>query len=500
MILQNIVFPPDGICKKEMYIRGSGMPDKNKKVYCIQQGDVISTDTYMNVFDVGAWKKHVDISSLSLLWKLKGEGILKIYLEKESTEAVCLAEINVENYDTTSEVMRYHFQDFDQLADGILYFKLFATTDISFEAWYETEDFGRKEIKISVVICTYKRKIQLEQIIKEIKGISRINRGDGEVPANSFNCPDQGNEGGMQWLRTIVVDNASELRDEYGGGIKVYHNPNTGGSGGFTRGMKETVRNLPEFQATHVLLMDDDVTLQMESIYRLRALLTYVRPEYEQEVVAGRMFRLDRPHVQYTAVEIWNGGDIKHIGLNQDMTDRQCLWSMNENEGGEYGGWWFACYPIEFVKDNDPLPFFLHCDDVEYGLRHGGTPIVLNGIQVWHETYEYRQTPVMTYYDCRNSLYVNSLHNIFQDKYQILKNWKSSIMEQYSKNEYLIERMLIFGMADFLRGIKWLSRVDPGKVNSRIRKKCCMIRLQNAWFWRLTCIKFYLKQIGSIKN
>lgn len=457
MILQNIVFPSDEICEKGIYIRSSNVSSQRNGLYCIQQGEVISTDTYMNAFDVSAWKKYTNITELSLVWKLKGKGIIKVYWEKENGEAVCQTEIAVENHNNTFEEMRYQFQDFGQLDEGILYFRFYAETDSFIEAWFETEDCESKEIKISIVICTYKRKSQLEQLIKIIQSIN----------GNSTSKP----KSNTDWLRTIVIDNASELTEQYGEGITVYHNPNTGGSGGFSRGMKETVRNLDEFQATHVVLMDDDVSLQTESIYRLYALLTYVRPEYEQEVVAGRMFRLDKPHIQYTAVEIWNGGDIRHIGWNQDMTERQCLWNMNENTGGEYSGWWFACFPIEFVKGNEPLPFFLHCDDVEYGLRHGGTPIVLNGIQVWHETYEYRQSPVMAYYDCRNSLIVNSIYGgkkIVEDNIrQVLQTIKGVHLEQdYQREYYLLKACL-----DYLKREKWFINKDSGSLHDlRVKK------------------------------
>ena len=104
---------------------------------------------------------------------------------------------------------------------------------------------------------------------------------------------------------------------------------------------------------------------------------------------------------------------------------------MNENEGAEYGGWWFACYPMDFVEKNRPMPFFLHCDDVEYGLRHGGTPIILNGIQVWHETCEYRQSPVVAYYDTRNTLFVNEFLNDIFDYDDVLDKWKQKITEAH---------------------------------------------------------------------
>ncbi len=131
------------------------------------------------------------------------------------------------------------------------------------------------------------------------------------------------------------------------------------------------------------------------------------------------MFRADKKYIQYTKTEIWNRSEILHTGWMQDMCKVECLPWMNLQEG-EYSGWWFACFPMEFVQKEKPLPFFLHCDDVEYGLRLGTVPMALNGIQVWHETYEYRQSPVITYYDVRNSLY--------NERNMWLLDWKKRFM------------------------------------------------------------------------
>ncbi len=454
MILQNMVFPPDEAGENEIYVRYSARPGRTVRPYCIRQGEAVSTDTYMNAFDIGAWRKYTDISDLSLVWRIRGKGRLRIFWERENGENICLSEEAVAGQDSEPGKGKYHFQDFQQQTEGILYFRFYAETDSNIEAWYETDSPVRKGIKISVVICTYKRKEQLEQLINVLRKGIQASCGNKE-----------------DWLRIVVVDNASELEDQYGEGITVYHNPNTGGSGGFARGMKETVRNLPVFQASHVVLMDDDVVLQIESIIRLHALLSCVRPEYEQEVIAGRMFRLDRPHIQYTAAEIWNRGDIRHIGWNRDMTDRQRLWDMNENTGGEYSGWWFACFPTGFVKENEPLPFFLHCDDVEYGLRHGGTPIILNGIQVWHETYEYRQTPVIAYYDRRNSMIVNEIFGFTEwNQTQALDQFMSMLDELEAQGNYLLEYYMIRAFRDFLRGQKWFMNQDGRKLHDSLKK------------------------------
>lgn len=54
--------------------------------------------------------------------------------------------------------------------------------------------------------------------------------------------------------------------------IYYHRNKNVGGSGGFTRGMIESIRQKPK--ATHVLLMDDDVVVLSESIKRTYCVFT----------------------------------------------------------------------------------------------------------------------------------------------------------------------------------------------------------------------------------
>lgn len=496
MILQKIVFDESGGKTDELYVRSFGAVQvKNGKIWIPKKAG-IRTDTYMNAFDIDAWRRYTCISEAALTLRVKGKGELKIFRESQGEAAVCLTEKCLGEPDGGDMPcgLAYRFPIEDKLTQGVLYFEFWAKEDTLLEAAFETAAADATDIKLSLVICTYRRQAQLEQLLRVIQ-TARAGGTDGAAPNSVSDSPNAQND---SWLRTIVVDNASELEDKYGKGIRVCRNPNTGGSGGFARGMEETVKGLRDFPASHVVLMDDDVVLSAESLYRLRALLTYLKEEYRGEAIAGRMFRMDKPYIQYTAAEIWNGGDIRHIGWNQDMTEKDCLWSMNRNEGAEYGGWWLACYPVEFVKENRPLPFFLHCDDVEYGLRHGGTPIILNGIQVWHETYEYRQSPVTAYYDMRNTLFVNEIYGSGKGKEQVLDEWKRKIAEQHIKKDYLMEYMLICGMRDYCRKKEWLNRLN----SERWQKKICRTktnRLQNAIVWRLVRIRYLVKSVRQVQ-
>ena len=433
----------------------------------------ISSDTYMNAFDIGAWKKHTCISKVYLTITISGKGILTFIREKKNGNKEKIGMLNFET--VKGDVEQYQLMVPTNIIDGILYFEVASESYVSlYNAVYETDAAPLQEIKLSAVICTYHRRKQMEEMLKVLEQTDGIR---------------------SRWLHIKVIDNASELENLYGNGIRVYHNSNTGGSGGFTRGMEETVNDLSEFPATHVLLMDDDISLLPETIHRLYSLLSYLRPEYQKEVVAGRMFRKDNPRIQYTAAEIWNRGNLRHIGYNHDMTVRRNLWSMNDNTGGEYGGWWLCCYPIEFVKKNRPLPFFLHCDDVEYGLRHGGTPIILNGIQVWHETYEHRQTPAVWYYDTRNPLIVNAIYSFHQEPAALLQEWQKKLNTKICQPT---KYMMIRAMWDFLKGPGWFLKIRTDRTGRKLKSAhTYVLRIGNILFRKgtETRAKFQLEKV-----
>ncbi len=332
---------------------------------------------------------------------------------------------------------------------------------------------------LALIICTYHRREQL------LTNLEKIREGLFFKEESSL----------YGKLHIYVVDNAKELRlssDEF---FTYIPNENTGGSGGFRRGMEEVRKDHPIKNYTNVILMDDDVDFINESFYRLYSILSLMKVEHQNDVIAGRMFRTDDRNVQYTAAEIWNGGDLRHVGLNRDMSLKENLKDLNmpicsqTGEKAEYGGWWMACFPIGFILENDPLPFFLHCDDVEYGLRHGGTPIIWNGVQVWHETFEYRQSLMIEYYDRRNSLILNKKLGILKEWKDYIPEWKKIISEAHAAGDYAREYVNIKAFHDAMRnGEKEFSA--PGVIEMKNNQKLhrfssySNIVFINKFYWR----------------
>lgn len=422
---------PDEICSDiDLYLRSESPVKLCEKGVYIQKNQSLRTDTYMNIFDIDTWKKYSELTTVRLKVCLQGKGRLDVKCTGKEESVITSFFFETANVKETIQIPIL------DKTEGQIFFEVTAEEEsYLYTAVWLSDIQSVRQVRIAAIICTYKRHESLKKILDTLQNSLFFQQSELE---------------GSLMIR--VVDNARELGHGDGKCIKIYPNCNTGGSGGFARGMEETVREEKLFAATHVLLMDDDVLLQIESLYRLFALLSLIQEQYHLEVIAGRMFRLDNRKIQYTAAEIWNGGDLKHIGWNNDMTEKNYLLSMNDSTGAEYGGWWFCCYPIEFVRKNRPLPFFLHCDDVEYGIRHGGTPIILNGIQVWHETYEYRIDPIMTYYDIRNTLVVNVLWGKIENSKDLIRKWKEQLTEFHNNGCQDLKYLCTLAMWHFSRG------------------------------------------------
>ena len=312
------------------------------------------------------------------------------------------------------------------------------------------------KVNLALNICTYKREENLKNNLEVLKGSEFFN------PQNTHY---------YNKLHIFVIDNASELALEDFPNLHLFHNPNTGGSGGFQRGIEE-IKKVNNF--SHVIFMDDDVKFEMSSFYILFDFLENVDEANSDRPVAGRMFDLDNPNIQWTAAEKWNAGDIKHVEFLRDITDPANPYTPGKviyDADADYGGFWFCCYPYSYVKDNDILPFFLHCDDVEYGLRCGKIPIVIEGVHVWHETWEKKTSPLILYFDIRNSLFVNSMYGFMPTKSLLLHDLKQKIKHFQLKKDNRSVYMILKAVDDYFEGFDWLQGADGKLYDNLLRRK-----------------------------
>ena len=465
--LQYICPPEKDSDAAELYYRTEGKIIQKENCLILKNGSRIRTNTYMNLLDESAWQRYTRLTEWELRIRIKGCGKIRVYGWSEGKEEL-LSEAEISSSQTVERIFRGEFQN------RMIYFELIAEGELEMEqARYLTNiKETARDIHISLIICTYHRK---NAVLRNQEIIRR---------SSFFDLSSEYYRG----LDLKIIDNGAELEKTEEDNIEVIYNPNTGGSGGFSRGILASRCDEEKYGTTHLIFMDDDVEITAETFYRLYSLLRLLKDEYSETVVGGRMFRMDRREIQYTASEVWNGGNIIHIGENQDMTRWENLPEMN-SRSGEYSGWWFACFTMDFARENLPLPFFLHCDDVEYGLRHGGMPIILNGIQVWHETYEYRKSMMVEYYDTRNSLIVNTLRDVFQDPRNVWENCEKRLDNHWNKKEYDMAYAVCIGLLDYAKGKEYFF-----KQGSRRKKIEPSILFGYKWvvafLWRIAFIKY----------
>lgn len=167
--------------------------------------------------------------------------------------------------------------------------------------------------------------------------------------------------------------------------------PNLGGSGGYARGMLESLA-WPE---DAVFLSDDDAQITEES---LRRMLTYQALASRPTIIGTGMFSAERPTELVSHAEavrepdfMWGPVDgvrepIDVAGTTPDQWD-----FLEQHQPINYTGWWGTLLPPGTVADLGlPAPYFLKWDDAEYGLRatrRGYDHAVIPGASVWHPTW-----------------------------------------------------------------------------------------------------------------
>lgn len=150
---------------------------------------------------------------------------------------------------------------------------------------------------------------------------------------------------------------------------------NLGGSGGFSRGMFETLKAAT---SSYTMLLDDDAISEPESIIRAVQFADYCR---KPTIVGGGMFHLDNRTVLYAQGEIVNRNNMRALPAvgqryNQDyaqfpLRDQPHL---HRRFDSDFNGWWMCLIPTQIMREIGlSLPVFIKYDDIEFGLR-AGTP------------------------------------------------------------------------------------------------------------------------------
>lgn len=485
--LQNIILPDRKICAEDrLYFRRKRFAsrvahyDELEGRLIFQKHSELAFNTYFNSFSLGKWCYYTRIKTLYLRLNFKGRFIVRVVSSALNEQKTVSSVIYV---GTIAQADKNLIEiPISKIQNGSIYFKLEAleaNSEFHGGEWctlIEEEDFTRS--KIAMVICTYKR----EEYLK--KNIELLNE----------RLFDQTDPSLKEGLYIYIVDNARTLdpRHYAGPNMRVIQNINAGGAGGFARGMLEAQADEEQYSFTHVLLMDDDVRLEPESITRTLSFLKLIKPEFAQAFIGGSMLRLDRPATVHESGALFDSGGYHPVKPNLDLK----LWSnvlFNEiPERFNYFAWWYCVIPLSVItEDNLPLPIFMRLDDIEYGLRNMKQGITLNGISIWHQPFERRHSSALEYYHMRNFMIIAACGTVKIHSYRMVNVFLRKIGLALLHYDYEECTQVLNAVEDYYKGPDWLISQDPERLHARISSKVTIFKDVNKLDFELNLRQYF---------
>ena len=446
--LQNLIFRSNSLPDQHfaMMYRGDKLTyDPLQSSFSLKDGQFTEFFTYFNSFSYGKWTKYTNVRSISLCIKAKGKFTIQLFGHYRRGEI-----IEKEFY--PSHI--FDFQEFETIeipvsedAKGtVIGFQIqsirdFAVSEGCWCTYIDEKDV--KDVRISIVTTTFKKESYIKRNVETI---------ERELFYGSESCRDR--------FRMNIIDNGRTLdpddfNDEY---VTLFPNINAGGAGGFTRGIIESLHL--KWAPTHILLMDDDVTILPEAFVRTYALLTLIKDEYSDYFISGAMLRNQQMNEQHEDI-----GYVVDDGYYRAAKPTMFLhlWDqvfINEEEKPQkpdsYAAWWYCCFPVTQIEENDlPLPVFIRC--VDFSIRHKAHMITMNGIFVWHDDFKYKFNASMEFYMVvRNSLITQAIDGIYPNA-DFIGNINRLFMERIKAFSYSDCDLLLDAIEDYLKGPSFIS-------------------------------------------
>lgn len=435
--LTNLYFKLEDGCTILSYEKSTIILGMNKKV---------SLNTYFNSIYENYIVKYTSIKDLRYELFLEGAFRVFLYRQQKFQNPVLIRVLDfLDCLPSSSSYISFHLEA-EISQQGRIYLEILSLNHESklYGGMLSASQEKQTEVSLSIVICTYKKENYVKSTVRKLLENKNLN---------------------TKYYEIIVVDNAKTLAlEDFPKDNRIHLLPsrNVGGSGGFTRGILEA---LSFSNTTHILLMDDDVSIDENTIY---SLISFYEFSISPACIAGAMLDLNRPCTLYEAgakyatrleyetilmPDIMQTAPIRHKLLLSDPTELNLL--MDEAEF-DYGGFWFFSFPKELIIEVGlPLPFFIKVDDMEYSLRIRKQSkmnlLQLPQISVWHEPFYLKRVIWDLYYYTRNMLICNAIHYNYSSWITLLQLTKRFIGKVFIF-DYNAALMVLKGLEDYLKG------------------------------------------------
>lgn len=457
---------------------------------CIAAGKHVSLCTFFNAFPASYWQHWTRVKTVKFTAQVDGAGALQLMRStgRGLTYPVQKFEFDSTNKQPTqgnpstqdkqtqsAQIISYEIPMTGLADGGYFWFEAKASDSSCFTVsnaeWsvpcankVQSGKQQQSNSTFSIAITTFNRPSYCHNQLKAIAENKAL-----RARLDTIYCTDQG---------TDLVNNQpgfDETSANLGSQLTYIQQANLGGSGGFSRGMFETLK---AGKSSYTMLLDDDAISETECILRALQFADYtIKPA----IIGGGMLHLDNRTVLYTQGERFTRNNVwmkpsQNLDYNHDfaaITLQDCP-ERHQRIDTDYNGWWMSLIPTAIMKEIGlSLPVFIKFDDTEYSIRaleHGYHTICLPGVAVWHQAW-HDKDPSRTweeYFFQRNRWICGLLHCTRPSLRFAIEMLRSDLASGL-KLAYSAMHLHHMGLQDILRGPQYIVDSMPKKLGE-VRK------------------------------
>lgn len=423
-------------------LRGSAVQRRGSVTIAAES--TFTSDTYFGRFPASYWQRWTRVRAVTLSCELQLAGEPVEVLVRASDIGAHVrtlgSTIVTESGTASIEVPLTTF------LDGGSMWTEFRTSaaEVKVSAVRWTVADSAQDRKLSIAVCSFNRPVDCATTVETIAA-------DDEVASaiHRLYVTDQGDQ------PVAEQEGFQRASEALGETLVLIRQANLGGAGGFTRGIVEATEQGTD--GVDVLLMDDDVRVEPETVLRLAGMAKFTT---EPTILGAQMLYLFNPDYLLASAEGANLQSLKR-GL---PTDKYTVHNFDLVTGPlperradtGYNGWWSCLIPGEVVERIGlPLPVFFQWDDVEYSLRgrdYGIPTVTLPGAAVWHAEFYWKDVDGFGhYFAMRNGLITAAVRGQFDAK-GVAKQMSRQIARSIAAMQYGLAHTHLKAVEDFLEG------------------------------------------------
>ena len=455
VVARGLFTGPSAQVSDDLYARiVSGRAHRERYALHLEKGATVDTNTYFGRLPASYFQRWTTVTDVQLKLVFNTSSPARLLLRGSNIHGGVRTIASTEVDGTGTAVLSARLNEF--VDGGALWMECTAVggpltiTDLE---W--TTPAPPKIRPAAITICTFNRADDCATNVAAVAGDKALLAG-----IDAIYVVDQGTD--AVETRPLFNDVASQLGDK----LVYLRQPNLGGAGGFSRGMYE-ISNIADH--ANVILMDDDILCEPETILRLNA---FANLTPSPTIIGAQMLYLKNTR-------------LLHVGAEQTQMERLRAgrWAPNalhnadvikhrqhKRVDAEYNAWWSCLIPSEVIASVGlPLPMFFQWDDIEYGQRAlaaGFPTVTLPNAGVWHADFHWKdRDEFMRYFSVRNSLITHALHGNIDTK--ATGRWLArEITEALVSMQYGMAYTMIRGLEDFLEGPEVLHDGGPAALGA----------------------------------